>query len=224
MELWTLGELAERVEAALADSPGPVNGRVRAVPDQRAIRWYTTTGLIDRPAQMRGRTALYTRRHLLQLVAIKRRQSQGHALAEIQSELTGAPNDLLEPIAALAPEPAAGEQSTAGTSAPDRTRFWTDRPPAVAGESARDEQPVAHHATTRAASVRPAAPAVAVAAVGGAADVGFVVRVGDGIRVVVDGGVEGRAVDVERLVGAAGPLIAELVRQRLLPQMSGDES
>ncbi|MDX6262798.1 MAG: hypothetical protein QOH84_4486, partial [Kribbellaceae bacterium] len=73
MELWTLGELAERVEAALADYPGQANGRVRAVPDQRAIRWYTTTGMVDRPAEMRGRTALYGRRHLLQLVAIKRR-------------------------------------------------------------------------------------------------------------------------------------------------------
>ncbi|MDX6281907.1 MAG: hypothetical protein QOH03_2978, partial [Kribbellaceae bacterium] len=28
MELWTLGELAGRVEAALADYPGQVNGRV----------------------------------------------------------------------------------------------------------------------------------------------------------------------------------------------------
>lgn len=203
MELWTLGELAERVEAALADSPGPVNGRVRAVPDQRAIRWYTTTGLIDRPAQMRGRTALYTRRHLLQLVAIKRRQSQGHTLAEIQSELTGAPDDRLEPIAALPHELAAADRSSepapAGASAPERTRFWTDRP-----------------------QLAPQ-PATA-AAVAGVSDVGFVVRVGDGVRVVVDGGVEGRVVDVERLVGAAGPLVAELVRQRLLPQMSGDES
>ncbi|WP_343970541.1 MerR family transcriptional regulator, partial [Kribbella koreensis] len=101
MELWTLSELAERVEAALTDYPGQANGRVRPVPDQRAIRWYTTTGLIDRPTEMRGRTALYGRRHLLQLVAIKRRQSQGHTLAQIQSELAGAPNQTLEPIAAL---------------------------------------------------------------------------------------------------------------------------
>ncbi|MEU4390256.1 MerR family transcriptional regulator [Kribbella sp. NPDC023855] len=206
MELWTLGELAERVEAALADSPGPVNGRVRAVPDQRAIRWYTTTGLIDRPAQMRGRTALYSRRHLLQLVAIKRRQSQGHALAEIQAELTGAPDEALEPIAALPPEPAANHPSEppsapADAAAPERTRFWTDRPAGadVAGE------PV----DTRRASTP-------------STHLGFVVRVGDGVRVVVDG-VDGGVVDVERLVGAAEPLVAELVRQRLLPQASGDE-
>jgi hypothetical protein len=101
MELWTLGELAERVEAALADYPGQANGRVRAVPDQRTIRWYTTTGLVDRPTEMRGRTALYGRRHLLQLVAIKRRQAQGRTIAQIQSELAGATNQSLEPIASL---------------------------------------------------------------------------------------------------------------------------
>ncbi|WP_433014848.1 MerR family transcriptional regulator [Kribbella sp. CA-294648] len=283
MELWTLGELAERVEAALADSPGPVNGRVRAVPDQRAIRWYTTTGLIDRPAQMRGRTALYSRRHLLQLVAIKRRQSEGQTLAQIQSELTGAPDEALEPIAALPPEPPASPSSNptpapAGASTPERTRFWTDRPPggsadgdpadtrqassprapaqpaaadaggdkrhravsATADESARGDELVAHSAATPAAAVQTAASpgaasapaagdqpaalrAAGSAAPGAAVGVGFVVRLGDGVRVVVDGGVDGRVVDVERLVGAASGLVAELVRQRLLPQVSGDE-
>ena len=70
---WTLDELAERVETALAvDYHGQPSGRVRAVPDRRAIRWYTTIGLIDRPVAHRGRTALYGPRHLLQLVAVKR--------------------------------------------------------------------------------------------------------------------------------------------------------
>jgi len=118
MELWTLDELTERVEAALADYPGQVNGRVRAVPDRRAIRWYATIGLVDRPAEMRGRTALYSRRHLLQLVAIKRRQAQGHTLAQIQAELAGATDESLQPIATL----------PANTSQPPRPRFWTDRP------------------------------------------------------------------------------------------------
>ncbi|TCM48873.1 MerR family transcriptional regulator [Kribbella sp. VKM Ac-2568] len=125
MELWTLAELAERVEAALADYPGQVNGRVRAVPDGRAIRWYTTIGLVDRPAEMRGRTALYSRRHLLQLVAIKRRQAQGHTLAQIQAELAGATDESLQPIAALIADP---PQPTADALRPSRSRFWTDRP------------------------------------------------------------------------------------------------
>lgn len=100
-ELWTLDQLTELVGSALAvDYPGQVNGRVRAVPDRRAIRWYSTIGLVDRPAEMRGRTALYGRRHLLQLVAIKRLQSQGRTLAEIQAELSGATDRTLRTIAA----------------------------------------------------------------------------------------------------------------------------
>src|ERR1041384_1436680 len=94
---WTLDELVARVSDALgaADYPGAPNGRVREVPDRRAIRWYQTIGLLDRPGGMRGRTALYGPRHLAQLVAIKRRQAQGHSLAEIQAELVGVDHEAL---------------------------------------------------------------------------------------------------------------------------------
>src|SRR6058998_412285 len=89
--LWTIDELGTQVALALSvDYKGPPNERVREVPDLRTIRYYTTLGLLDRPAQLRGRTALYGRRHLLQLVAIKRLQSRGLPLAEIQAELSGA--------------------------------------------------------------------------------------------------------------------------------------
>ncbi len=112
METWTIEELAERVADALAAGyPGQSNGRVREVPDRRTIRWYATIGLVDRPAAMRGRTALYGRRHLLQLVAIKRLQAGGRSLAEIQDQLLGADDSALErfaslPASARAPEPA----------------------------------------------------------------------------------------------------------------------
>src|SRR5436853_6482978 len=99
--LWTLDELVLRVADVLAGAayPGAPNGRVRDVPDRRAVRWYTTIGLVDRPAAMRGRTALYGPRHLLQLVAVKRRQAQGRSLAEIQAELTGATDATLRRVA-----------------------------------------------------------------------------------------------------------------------------
>src|SRR3954468_17018908 len=89
-DLWTIDELCGRVALALSvDYAGQASGRVRDVPDRRTIRYYTTLGLIDRPAEWRGRTALYGRRHLLQLVAIKRLQTHGLALAEIQARLLG---------------------------------------------------------------------------------------------------------------------------------------
>src|SRR5438874_13519367 len=100
--LWTLDELCARVSLALAvDYPGSPNGRIREVPDRRTIRYYTTLGLIDRPAEMRGRTALYGRRHLLQLVAIKRLQTQGLTIAEVQAQLLGLTDRALEKIARL---------------------------------------------------------------------------------------------------------------------------
>lgn len=84
VEQWTLGELVEEAAARIAALPAPKNGQVRAVPDDRTIRYYATLGLLDRPLAMRGRTALYGRRHLAQVVAIKRLQSTGRSLAEIQ--------------------------------------------------------------------------------------------------------------------------------------------
>lgn len=130
---WTIEELASRVAAALGDGySGVPNGRVRDVPDARAIRWYSTIGLVDRPAAMRGRTALYGERHLLQLVAVKRRQAGGRSIAEIQAELAGASEATLREIAAL---PDALPATTA--EAPARpARFWTERPAPAPPESA----------------------------------------------------------------------------------------
>jgi len=107
-EGWTLSELVEQVGAALdADAVRAPNGRIRDLPDARAIRWYATIGLVDRPLPGSGRTARYGSRHLLQLVAIKRRQAQGRSLAQIQTELAGATDDILRGVARLPSDPAA---------------------------------------------------------------------------------------------------------------------
>jgi hypothetical protein len=92
-----------------------------------------TRGLLDRPLS-RGRFARYGRRHLLQLVAIKRRQAEGRSLAEIQAELTGATDRALEAIARLPPN---GEPGPAPALARPRARFWAEpaagpTPPAAA--------------------------------------------------------------------------------------------
>ena len=83
---WTLDELAGRVARALAaDDVRVPNARITEIPNGRVIRWYATIGLVDRPLAARGRTALYGPRHLLQLVAVKRRQADGLTLAQIQA-------------------------------------------------------------------------------------------------------------------------------------------
>src|SRR5271166_5033218 len=138
---WTIGELAELAAAALAADPAPpANGRVTPVPNDRLIRWYGTVGLVDPPLSRTGRIARYGRRHLLQLVAVKRRQADGAPLAQIQAELIGAPDAYLESVARL-PEPGAAaaarsEQPPPGQPPLDQpladSDFWRRRPAAAA--------------------------------------------------------------------------------------------
>ncbi|HYV35903.1 MAG TPA: MerR family transcriptional regulator [Gemmataceae bacterium] len=126
-DLWTLEELAAQVALALAvDYTGQENGSVRDVPDGRTIRYYTTLGLIDRPTQMRGRTALYGRRHLLQLVAIKRLQAKGQTLAQLQTQLVGLTDNELAAVAKLP----AMEMLVETPPRRDAT-FWTQTPAPV---------------------------------------------------------------------------------------------
>lgn len=84
-ESWTLAELVAEAASWIATLPPPKNGQVRAVPDERTVRYYAAMGLLDRPSAMRGRTAIYGKRHLAQVIAIKRLQSAGHSLADIQA-------------------------------------------------------------------------------------------------------------------------------------------
>jgi DNA-binding transcriptional MerR regulator len=128
---WSMTELAERVAQALtADGVRAPNGRIREVPDPRAIRWYATIGLVDRPRMGRQRAGRYTARHLLQVVAVKRRQAEGRSLAEIQAELAGATDHTLRAVAQV-PD-ALLQTAPTDHRAPARPRFWTAPAPAPA--------------------------------------------------------------------------------------------
>ncbi|MFE3448050.1 MerR family transcriptional regulator [Nonomuraea sp. NPDC059194] len=119
-ETWTIGELARRAAGELRTSGPQANGRVREVPSERLIRWYATIGLLDPPLTRRGRVALYGRRHLLQLVAIKRMQADGSSIAEIQVALTGATDAMLAQAAhlpGLSPSPERVDPPPGGLSA-----------------------------------------------------------------------------------------------------------
>ncbi|MGE3804039.1 MAG: MerR family transcriptional regulator [Gemmataceae bacterium] len=130
---WTIDDLHERVRQALAiDYDGAGNGRVRDVPDVRSIRYYTTLGLLDRAAEMKGRTALYSRRHLLQLVAIKRLQAQGLSLGVIQERLLGLSDAKLAQMARLPDNFDLPPPMLEAVAVPPRDeRFWTAAPVAA---------------------------------------------------------------------------------------------
>ena len=155
--LVTIGELALAVQQALAETayPGQTSGRIREVPDRRTIRYYTTIGLLDKPAEMRGRTAYYGRRHLLQLVAIKRLQARGKSLVEIQEMLTGAsdsallkladaPDGTSERFESVTSEAQVAASEAPGVSRASQTEFWTATPKAKVDVSRRtSESPLA---------------------------------------------------------------------------------
>ena len=167
---WTITDLARLAAAALAaGSPTQPNGRIREVPDLRTIRWYTSIGLLGRPAAMRGRTALYGRSHLAQLVAIKRLQAGGLTVAAVQERLLGADEAAIEEIAMLPAdlddlvaeidtdsEPASTGSTTSPAQPAARSSFWTT--PAAAGV------PTAHRSPTAPPAAMPATPATATPA------------------------------------------------------------
>jgi len=74
----------------------PGDGRVAEVPDARGVRYYQTIGVVDRPLRYDGRRAVYGFRHVLQLLAVKQLQQEGHPLSLIQQSLAGCPTAVLE--------------------------------------------------------------------------------------------------------------------------------
>lgn len=201
-ELWTIEQLPDQVAALLAHNyEGQTNGRVRELPNGRTIRWYTTIGLVDRPAEMRGRTALYGRRHLLQLAAVKKLQSAGRTLAEIQEMLVGATDRRLAELAELPRMDISYHPAPVTFS----TDFWKS---------------TAHDRPTTAAeievdSVSEAKDAVAKAVHG--------IRLGDSVTVLLDAAI--RAPDADELAAiesAAAPLLELLGRMGLAPTRGGE--
>jgi DNA-binding transcriptional MerR regulator len=190
--VWTLDELSARVALSLSVGyEGQASGRVREVPDRRTIRYYTTLGLLDRPT-LRGRTALYSRRHLAQLVAIKRLQARGLSLAEAQARLLGLADRKLAELAQL---PAGGE----------------DAPPA--------EEPA--EAGRRGQAFWAAAPGPAAAAVEPAPRALTGVALAEGVTLLLDAGRAPDEHDLEAVRAAAAPLLRLLRARRLLAARHG---
>ena len=214
---WTLQDLVEEVALQLAALPVPRNGQVRAVPDDRTIRYYATIGLLDKPIEMRGRTAFYGKKHIAQIVAIKRLQAMGRSLAEIQ-QLWPTLDDAT--LARMSGVPFIGADPMA-----PRT-FWKS-----------DELSDVRVVSAPAGPAAVTTPALHVAA-GGAPTVGVVVpATGAPVRearvelaphiTLALSGIDERTVslaDVRALREAAAPLLAELASRRLAPSSDPGET
>ena len=216
-EPWTILELTELAAEALAvarpagpeGGPARANGRVRDVPNERLIRWYATVGLVDPPLSRRGRVARYGRRHLLQLVAVKRRQAEGRSLAEIQAELAGATD---EALAAVACVPAIQPALQAAPAAPPR--FWVRQPSQPTPAAERPGQPESGAADRGHADRGAAFPPAGLV---------HGVRLAPGVMLLLDGADREPGPDeVTEIVNAARPLVRKLADRGLCACSPGD--
>lgn len=100
-QTFTVEELAGLAQRWLAEHGLDAHyyRRVQDAPSERTIRYYRTLGLLDEPIK-RGRDRRYTRRHMLQIVAIKALQTRGLSHDRIQSELYAKSDAELEAIIA----------------------------------------------------------------------------------------------------------------------------
>ena len=205
--MWTLSELVAEVAARIAVLPAPSNGQVRAVPDERTVRYYGTIGLLDRPLAMRGRTALYGRRHLAQVVAIKRLQTTGRSLAEIQALWPTLDDPTLARMAGIELPPAGGAPRAAS-----RRDFWKGEPVAPPAPPPTPV-PVLAPASAPSAEVIVGAPAPVELRVELAPGVSLSIAMSDDVAL--------STADVRAIRAAAAPLIAELARCRLVVNAGG---
>ena len=93
------------------------------VPSARTIRYYTGLGLVDRPVGYEGGVAMYSQRHLLQLLAIKVLQAEYLPLPEIQKQLFGRSEEELREII----DSATRYDPIPASQAKPRLESWTTR-------------------------------------------------------------------------------------------------
>ena len=215
-----IGELRTLVARALqASNYAPaVSARVRAVPDTRTIRYYTTLGLLSPPAEMRGRVAYYDETHVLQIVAIKQLQAQNLSLSDIQQRFLGLTPRMLEAIAKLptdfwevadkylASQAERKRQSLeggekAGSEEWDPSEFWLS--PAALPSSSNEPQSVSADAKTI-----------------------TVIRftLSNGLKIAIElppGTRSKQKMDMQSLLLATNPIVEELRRQNLPQSKSG---
>jgi DNA-binding transcriptional MerR regulator len=191
---WTMDELTDQVASVLRGYAAAQNGQVRAVPDERSIRYYITLGLVDRPHAMRGRTALYGRRHLAQIVGIKRMQAAGRALADIARVMPMLDDATLMRVSGVEvphrpPPPAA------------RDSFWRKAPVLPSPGTPPRPRPAPRPESRFAPKL--------------------VLELARGVTIAIDPDREANDADADAIAIVAAPLVAELRRRRLIPAEAG---
>lgn len=99
--------------------PSQSKYRVTEIPTERTIRFYTANGLVDKPGDKRGTSALYGYRQILQVLAVKYLQSHYLPLVKIRSLVENVSNRELEQLIPEVPSAAAAHRAfVRGDTAP----------------------------------------------------------------------------------------------------------
>lgn len=96
---WSLEEFVQITNALLPQylPTQKAHSRVREDITPRLVRHYTSLGAMDEPKKM-GRNAVYTYRHLLQLLVVRRLMTQGYGVSAIDNLPISQSNTELEAL------------------------------------------------------------------------------------------------------------------------------
>jgi len=73
-------------------------GTVTSVPDERTIRYYLAEGLIQTPEERQGTASVFSYRHLLQLLTVKKLQAEHLPIRKIRELVAGKSEPELETL------------------------------------------------------------------------------------------------------------------------------
>jgi DNA-binding transcriptional MerR regulator len=83
-------ELASEAAKILSESgPAQARGTVSELPDERTIRYYLTEGLLSPAEDKQGTASVFTYRHLLELLVVKKLQSEHLPIRKIRGLVNG---------------------------------------------------------------------------------------------------------------------------------------
>jgi DNA-binding transcriptional MerR regulator len=125
----TLSETVDLAQKVLDENKiVPASKRVAPTLSPRIVRWYTTAGILDAPG-LEGHTAVYGRRHLLQLLYIRQAQATGTPLDKIRAEVVTLSDSELSAQGTL---DLSAVPLELGDVAPRNDQSFWERPPTVA--------------------------------------------------------------------------------------------
>src|SRR5215213_4015611 len=85
-----VAELASEATKILMESgPAQPRGTVTEVPDERTVRYYLTEGLVSPAEEKQGTASVFGYRHLLQLLVVKKLQSEHLPIRKIRDLVDG---------------------------------------------------------------------------------------------------------------------------------------